>query len=354
MSDAFVLPAQLVEGEPRVRDTDLGALLGMTQPLNIRQRIETHRAELEGYGNLPSVKTKPSAPLGRGRPGTEYWLNEEQARFICALSRMEKAKKILDGLSIEVVTEPEAVTPSTELVVSVIENEPRVRDLDLAVRLGFDRPTSIRVTIKRHADELATYGQLHQIDAVVERDKRGAIEVSEFWLNEEQALLICMLSRTEKAKEVRAEVIRVFMDYRRGELQPVVDPMALLNDPLTLRGLLSTYSEKVLALEAKVEEAKPIVGAYRRIAETDGLFSMTEAAKVLGQPPRSFIRRLHAEGWIYRRAGNNNWTAYQGKIVQGLLDHKISIVILPNGMERAVHQVMVTSKGLTNLAACSA
>lgn len=41
-----------------------------------------------------------------------------------------------------------------------------------------------------------------------------------FYLNEEQALLVAMFSRTEKAKEVRATLVRVFAAYRRGDLVP--------------------------------------------------------------------------------------------------------------------------------------
>lgn len=39
-----------------------------------------------------------------------------------------------------------------------------------------------------------------------------------YYLNEEQALLICMFSRTPKAAAVRREVILVFTAGRRGDL----------------------------------------------------------------------------------------------------------------------------------------
>lgn len=42
------------------------------------------------------------------------------------------------------------------------------------------------------------------------------------YLKEEQALLVCLLSRTERAKAVRTEVIRVFTAYRKGQLQPAL------------------------------------------------------------------------------------------------------------------------------------
>lgn len=39
-----------------------------------------------------------------------------------------------------------------------------------------------------------------------------------YYLNEVQGLMVAMFSRTEKAKEVRATLVRVFAAYRRGDL----------------------------------------------------------------------------------------------------------------------------------------
>lgn len=61
--------------------------------------------------------------------------------------------------------------------------------------------------------------------------------------------------------------------------------MAVLNDPVTMRGLLLTYTEKVLVLEEQVEGMKPKVVALERIAIAGGSLNLTEAAKALQQPP---------------------------------------------------------------------
>nr|WP_240487723.1 KilA-N domain-containing protein [Photorhabdus australis] len=55
----------------------------------------------------------------------------------------------------------------------------------------------------------------------------------------------------------RLQVNQTFIDYRSGKLAPVsVDPMQVLNDPAAMRGLLLTYTEKVLTLESQVEAVK--------------------------------------------------------------------------------------------------
>ncbi|MCW4115678.1 hypothetical protein NPA31_011955 [Aurantimonas sp. MSK8Z-1] len=99
--------------------------------------------------------------------------------------------------------------------------EPRVRDLVLAERLGFGRPSSIRVLIERNKSELQAYGSLHQIDA--NPGKQGGRPSKAYWLNEPQALLICMFSRTPLAADVRRQVIEVFMAWRQGKTVPVRD-----------------------------------------------------------------------------------------------------------------------------------
>ena len=148
------------------------------------------------------------------------------------------------------------------------------------------------------------------------------------------------------------QVNQVFLDYRTGKLQPVapVDPMAVLNDPAAMRGLLLTYSEKVLALEEKVEEAKPVIAAFERIAMADGSMNITEAAKALQIQPKKLFNLLSQEQWIYKRAGGQAWLGYQAKIQQGLVEHKVTTVERTDGSAKTVEQVRITPKGLTKLA----
>ena len=89
-------------------------------------------------------------------------------------------------------------------------------------------PRKIRSDIitPNHA-ELADLGTLRS-----HRLQTGGRPANVFYLNEEQALLICLLSKTEKAKQVRAEVIRVFTAWRRGELIVAQPPMPDFTNPI--------------------------------------------------------------------------------------------------------------------------
>lgn len=146
------------------------------------------------------------------------------------------------------------------------------------------------------------------------------------------------------------QVNQVFLDYRTGKLTPVADPMAILNDPASMRGLLLSYSEKVLALEERVGEMAPVVQAFDRIATAEGSLNLTEAAKVLQVPPRKLTAHLQASRWIYKRPGARNWLGYQDKVQQGLLEHKLNTYLKGDGSEGLSEQVRILPKGITKLA----
>ena len=126
------------------------------------------------------------------------------------------------------------------------------------------------------------------------------------------------------------------------------DPMRILNDPAAMRGLLLDYTEKVLTLESTVAEQAPKVAALDRIATSDGAICITRAAKDLQVRPKDLFQWLQANSWIYRRPGSG-FTAYQPRIQQGVLLHKVSTIERSDGTEKMTEQVLVTAKGLAKL-----
>lgn len=150
------------------------------------------------------------------------------------------------------------------------------------------------------------------------------------------------------ARESKA-VRRSLVDKLEAMSRPTFDPMAALNDAEFLRGTLLSYSEKVIELEHKVEEMQPDVEAFDRIAKSDGSMCITNAAKHLQVQPKFLFKMMSGSRWIYRRAGGKVWLAYQDKIQQGVLEHKVTTVERSDGSEKVVEQVLVTAKGLTKL-----
>ena len=94
-----------------------------------------------------------------------------------------------------------AITNFQPLLPIVVQNEePRVLDTDLAERLGMKTPRNIRKSlIIPNQQELEAHGILGS--SIPNAGKRGR-PAKVFYLNEQQALLICMFSRTEKAAAV--------------------------------------------------------------------------------------------------------------------------------------------------------
>lgn len=104
--------------------------------------------------------------------------------------------------------------------IEVIDNEPRIKDVVLGERLGLDRPRAIRQVVKSNMAKLLVYGCA---PLVMAHEKIGFVtrQTEAYYLNEPQALLICMFSRTQKAAAVRKELINVYMAYRTQGLTKV-------------------------------------------------------------------------------------------------------------------------------------
>ena len=125
-----------------------------------------------------------------------------------------------------------------------------------------------------------------------------------------------------------------------------LDSMRFFNDPQAMRGALLIYTEKVIDLEAKIDEDAPKVRGFDRIAEADGNMNITAGAKVLQLKRKDLIHMLDCDKWVYRRGGGGSLLGYQSKVQQGLLTHKVRV-----GNDGKSHmQVMLTPKGLTKLA----
>lgn len=150
--------------------------------------------------------------------------------------------------------------------------------------------------------------------------------------------------------DFRILVNQTFLDFKAGKLATVVkDPMEILNDPSAMRGILLTYTEKVIALEHKVDEMKPDVAALERIAKSDGAMCITDAAKQLQTRPKQLFDFLSERKWIYRRLGST-WIGYQDKIQQGFIEHKVTTITRTDGIDETKTQVRITPKGIAKLA----
>ncbi|MFC6197804.1 phage regulatory protein/antirepressor Ant [Ponticaulis profundi] len=149
--------------------------------------------------------------------------------------------------------------------------------------------------------------------------------------------------------EIRARIIDRWQELEQKE-KAGNDPARMLSDPAILRQTLLTYTEKVIELEAKIEEDAPKVEALERISEAEGSLCITDAAKALQMRPKDLFSYMTQHGWIYKRPGGGHYLGYQSKVTQGVLEHKVTTVLRPDGSEKITEQVRVTPKGISRLA----
>lgn len=214
--------------------------------------------------------------------------------------------------------------------------------LEIAALVG-SRHDSVKRTIERLAESGAI-----TLPPMVEKPTAGrptTIYVFEGEKGKRDSIVVV----AQLSPEFTAKLVDRWQELEKQIAKPAFDPMAALNDAQFLRGTLLTYSEKVIALEHKVEVMQPDVDALERIAKADGTMCITNAAKHLQVQPKFLFRLMSENHWIYRRTGGKTWLAYQERIQQGVLEHKVTTVSRGDGSEKVVEQVLVTAKGLTKL-----
>ncbi|VEB42995.1 Uncharacterized phage-encoded protein [Chromobacterium violaceum] len=156
------------------------------------------------------------------------------------------------------------------------------------------------------------------------------------------------------------EVIRAYdqimtkgIAMRTDVAQAAIDNPAdfLARAVLVANDQLAIQAKKIQCLEEERAELAPKAAVTDRIVTAaSGAMNVTLAAKTLQVQPKTLFTWLSANRWIYRRAGGSAWVAYQDKIQQGLLQHKVTTVERLDGSEKIVEQVLVTAKGLAKLA----
>jgi len=123
----------------------------------------------------------------------------------------------------EAITFSEPLLINDTAIFTDAEQNPYVRDIELAGKLGFTRPRKIRDMIVRHKTNLEKYGSLIQL----QRDtSNGGAPAREYYLNEPQALWLIAKSETTKADQILHSMIVVFTNYRAMQTHKPVEQWA--------------------------------------------------------------------------------------------------------------------------------
>lgn len=144
---------------------------------------------------------------------------------------------------------------------------------------------------------------------------------------------------------------------RMTALEAGAPPAINLRDPRQMAMAALQLIEVNQELQATIDQQQhkiaadaPKVEGFDRIASSDGSLCLTDTAKTLQVQSRKLTQLLQEKGWLYRRPMGAGWLAYQERIQQGLLEHKVTTGEKSDGSEWTSTQVRVTAKGLTKLA----
>lgn len=235
------------------------------------------------------------------------------------------------------------------------------RDLHSFLEVGRDFSNWIKAQIERarlvEGRDFINEIKFAQNGELKNQRVSGARERIDYYLTFDAAKHIGMMSGTEKGYQIRdyflecerkaRNLLAVCHTPAMTQLEAVKIAVAGWEEA---EARAITYQAKAETAEAKVEQMTQTVAAFDRIASAEGSLCITDAAKSLQLQPKKLFSWMHENKWLYGRGGASQNIAYQNRIHQGYLEHKITIVMRSDGTEKTVTQVRVTPKGLARLA----
>ena len=155
----------------------------------------------------------------------------------------------------------------------------------------------------------------------------------------------CLVLVTGYSTKLRSAVIK-----RWQELEAQINKPRVPTTFLEAMELVVATERARLELECKVGAMMPVVAAHKRLTTSEGTHEIRQAAKLLKLNPRELTEWLSENRWIYRHSRLSRWSAFQDKINEGLLMHRVNVVDLPQGGSVTSNQVRVTANGLATIA----
>lgn len=221
--------------------------------------------------------------------------------------------------------------------VVAIDGAPWFVGKDVAEHLGYADPTN---AMKQHCRGVV---KRHPIVDALGRTQEARV------LAEADVLRLIVSSKLPAAERFERWVFEEVLPAIRRDGGYMVAKPDESPEELALRAM-KVMQSTIERQKVQIEAMAPKVEAFERIAEADGDLTITAAAKALQMQPKKLFSAMQARGWIYRRAGARNWLGYQTRIQAGLLTHKVTTISRGDGSERIAEQVLVTPKGLAQLA----
>ncbi|WP_215844000.1 antA/AntB antirepressor family protein [Acidithiobacillus montserratensis] len=196
----------------------------------------------------------------------------------------------------------EIIPVSTQQIGENTAHTVNARDLHAFLEVGKDFSTWIQDRIRQF--EFVKNQDFIIFPEIGENSKVGRPS-KEYALTLDMAKELSMVERTTKGKEAR----QYFIECERRLREPATGSRMVamaegihhaLTDPDSLRILLLKYTERVLALEASMQEQAPKVAFHDAVCEAINGQTVQEIAKVLGMGPNRMFQTLREDGLLMR------------------------------------------------------
>lgn len=210
--------------------------------------------------------------------------------------------------------------------------------------------TSFTMWIKRRlsAALLKENSDYYEVFTKDGKNLKGGRPKRDYYLTLEAAKHIAMLEKTDLGYEIRQYFISfeaAKMNRLRELVAERVDPNKLDRKQILIMALEAENERIALEqqnkmLEQEVFENAPKVAAYEAFMSADGNFTVSNAAKIIGDGPKKLWQKLRDEKLVFKM-GNHN-LPYQRYLDRGLFEVKAAkagkyrkpqTVVTPKGLE---------------------